>query len=152
MTNAQSKTAIPKKSQTQVEWFKCSISKKELRGYMKRQNRIPLIWLAGHFSLIVIAGLAAWSSLGAWYFWPIFFVYATAYSFLECLMHETQHGTVFRTRWINEVVYYICCFYIGAEIFHQPLGAYRASHAYLYSRRRSRVSDWTSATTVEYCA
>ena len=37
-------------------------------------------------------------------------MYATAYSFLECLMHETQHGTVFRTRWINEVVYYICCF------------------------------------------
>ena len=77
---------------------------------MKRQNRIPLIWLAGHFSLIVVAGISAWSSLGAWYFWPIFFVYATAYSFLECLMHETQHGTVFRTRWINEVVYYICCF------------------------------------------
>ena len=25
-------------------------------------------------------------------------------------MHETQHGTVFRTHWINEVVYYICCF------------------------------------------
>ena len=86
MNNAQSKNAIPKKSQTQVEWFKCSISKKELRGYMKRQNRIPLIWLAGHFCLIVAAGISAWSSLGALYFWPVFFVYATAYSFLECLM------------------------------------------------------------------
>ncbi|QIE48190.1 fatty acid desaturase (plasmid) [Pseudohalocynthiibacter aestuariivivens] len=110
MIKSQPAKSVPKKSQTQINWYKCSISSKELRSYMKRQDLLPLLWLAGHFGLILAAGVLAYLSFGEWYFWPIFFVYATAYSFLECLMHESQHGATFRTRWINEVVYYICCF------------------------------------------
>lgn len=102
--------AIPKTSREPVDWFKCDIGKKELRRYMKRDDKLPLLWLAGHFGLILVAGMLAYLSLGQWWFLPIFFIYATAYSFLECLMHESQHGTVFRTRWINEAVYYVACF------------------------------------------
>lgn len=38
-------TPIPKKPDYAVNWFKCSIGKMEPRGYMKREDKLPLFGL-----------------------------------------------------------------------------------------------------------
>jgi len=101
---------------TAAEWYRCDIPRKRMKELMQRRDgpalRDTAIWFA---VLIACAGgaIALWGS-----FWcvPFFLVYGVFYgSASDSRWHECGHGTAFKTRWMNDAVYAIACFFILRE-------------------------------------
>lgn len=94
-----------------AEWYHSDIPRKTMKDLMRRSDgpaiRDTILWIA------LILGSAS----GAVYFWgtwlcvPFFFVYGVLYgSSSDSRWHECGHGTAFKTRWMNDVVYEIASF------------------------------------------
>lgn len=96
-------------------WHMCDISKKNLRELMKRNDRVGLTWLAGHFSLLFAVAYSAYLSLGTWWMIPAFVAYGSIYTFFVSVLHETHHGTPFKSRLINETVHTIAGYMVLKE-------------------------------------
>jgi fatty acid desaturase len=95
-----------------AEWYASPISRQKLKELMKRKDgpaiRDTLIW----FGLLISTGIIAYYSWGTWWAIPAFFVYGTLYSATaEARSHECQHGTAFKTQWLNETIYQIAAFF-----------------------------------------
>jgi fatty acid desaturase len=98
-------------------WHVCDVPKKELRKLMQREDKTGLLWLAGHFAALFVAGYLAYHLLGTWWAVPAFVAYGSIYTFAVSILHETHHGTPFRTRWINEAVHFI----VGVMVLKEPI-------------------------------
>lgn len=97
------------------KWYHCDIDRKTLKQLMKRNDSVGLMWLGGHFACLIGSGAVAYYSLGTWFVVPAFLVYGIIHGFLEAPLHEMHHGTVFRTRWINEVFHTIVAYLVMKE-------------------------------------
>ena len=72
--------------------------------------------------VLAVAGILLW---GTWWAVPFFLAYGVLYgSASDSRWHECGHGTAFKTRWMNDVVYQIACF----MIMRNPV-TWRWSHA-----------------------
>lgn len=99
-----------------AQWYACPISRKELKDLMKRKDgpaiRDTLIW----FAALALSGWLGVHFWGTWAAVPFFIIYGTLYgSASDSRWHECSHGTAFKTRWMNDVVYNIACFMILRE-------------------------------------
>jgi fatty acid desaturase len=108
-----------------AQWYHTDIPRKQMKELMQRSDgpaiRDTIIWLA---VLIVSAAGGIWF-WGTWWCVPFFFVYGTLYgSSGDSRWHEAGHGTAFRTRWMNDVVYQVASF----MIMRNPV-TWRWSHA-----------------------
>src|SRR4029078_11309513 len=99
-----------------AEWYACPIPRKALKELMKRSDgpafRDTVLWIA---ALITSAagGVFFW---GSWWAVPFFLAYGVLYgSSSDRRWHEAGHGTAFKTRWMNDVVYHIASFMILRE-------------------------------------
>ncbi|MEX0284640.1 MAG: fatty acid desaturase family protein [Paracoccaceae bacterium] len=84
------------------------LTREELKGFMQRSNgpglRHLALWiltLACTTTLITLA----WDS---WLIWPAMFVQGVVLVHHFSLQHECVHYTVFRTRWLNDLVGLLC--------------------------------------------
>ena len=84
------------------------LTREELKGFMQRSDAegfrrlaLWLIVLAGSTTLVALA----WNS---WLIWPAMFLHGIVLVHHFSLQHECVHYTVFRTRWINDLVGQIC--------------------------------------------
>lgn len=64
-------------------------------------------WRGGLQVLTHVVALAASTTLlattwGTWWTVPVFLIQGALLNWLYCAQHELSHGTVFRTRWLNE--------------------------------------------------
>jgi fatty acid desaturase len=96
-----------------AEWYHSDIDRKTMKGLMQRSDgpaiRDTVIWL-GSMLVLAIAGILLW---GSWWAVPVFLAYGVLYgSASDSRWHECGHGTAFKTRWMNDVVYQIACFMI----------------------------------------
>ena len=92
------------------QWWKPKLSRRQMREIMQRRDG-PAIWHFGlWFLLLGVSAYLAAISWGTWWAVPAFLVYGTIYTSADSRWHETGHGTPFRTRWLNEVVYAIASF------------------------------------------
>ncbi|RCW83065.1 fatty acid desaturase family protein [Phyllobacterium bourgognense] len=96
-----------------AEWYHTDIPRKQMKELMKRSDgpaiRDTAIWLG---SMLIFAGLGVYF-WGAWLCVPFFLAYGVLYgSASDSRWHECGHGTAFKTRWMNDVVYQIACFMI----------------------------------------
>ncbi|MEP7203501.1 MAG: fatty acid desaturase family protein [Ilumatobacteraceae bacterium] len=98
---------------SQAQWYRTDVSRKRMKELMARRNgpaiRDTLLWF-GLLALFGGLGVYLWFSV-----WSLlsFAVYGVLYgSASDARWHECGHGTAFRTRWMNVVVYYIACFMI----------------------------------------
>ncbi len=96
-----------------AEWYKCPIPRKRLKELMQRSDqpaiRDTVLWLG---AMAVSGGFGVWL-WGTWWCVPFFLIYGVLYgSASDSRWHEAGHGTAFRTRWMNDVVYEIACFMI----------------------------------------
>ncbi len=94
-----------------ADWYRVPVERKRLKELMRRQDTTAIIhtviWLgliAGLGTLTVVTWLSWWTLL-----------IAVPYGMLWALggdsrCHEAGHGTAFRTRWMNDVVFQIGCF------------------------------------------
>lgn len=84
------------------------LTREELKTFMKRSDgpslRRLMVWilvLATTTTLITLA----WNS---WLIWPAMFVHGVVLVHHFSIQHECVHYTVFRTRWLNDLVGQIC--------------------------------------------
>ncbi|KQT53838.1 MULTISPECIES: fatty acid desaturase family protein [unclassified Aureimonas] len=108
-----------------AEWYHTDISRKEMKALMQRSDqpaiRDTAIWL-GTMVLAAAGAIAFW---GTWWCVPFFLVYGVLYgSASDSRWHECGHGTAFKTRWMNDVVYQIASF----MLMRNPV-TWRWSHA-----------------------
>jgi fatty acid desaturase len=108
-----------------AEWYHSAVPRKTLKELMQRRDgpaiRDTIIWLAA-------IGLSAAGAIYFWHSWwcvPFFFAYGVLYgSSSDSRWHECGHGTAFRTRWMNDVIYQIASF----MLMRNPV-TWRWSHA-----------------------
>jgi fatty acid desaturase len=94
-------------------WFRPSVDRATMKALMQRRDgpavRDTLVWLA----LLAASGAAVVVSWPSWWVLPALVVYGVLYgSASDSRWHECGHGTAFRTRWMNTVVYELACFLI----------------------------------------
>lgn len=108
-----------------AEWYHTDVPRKQMKELMRREDgpaiRDTIIWIAA-FAVSAAGGIWFW---GTWWCVPFFFAYGVLYgSSTDSRWHECGHGTAFRTRWMNDVVYQLACF----MIMRNPV-TWRWSHA-----------------------
>ena len=111
-----------------AEWYHTEVPRKAMKELMQRRDgpaiRDTIIWLG---AMAVLGGAAAWlwAAGQPWPSLPLWLAYGVLYgSASDSRWHETQHGTAFRTPWMNAAVYHVACF----MIVRNP-HAWRWSHA-----------------------
>lgn len=91
----------------EAEWFSAKVDRKEFKQLIKRSDAAGLrhfgIWLA----LLVGSGIVAYLTWDTWWCIPAFIVYGLVYSMADHHAHELSHGTPFKTRRINEILYHL---------------------------------------------
>lgn len=114
------------------------IDRKTLKPFMKRTDRAGLIHFCGHMALLMLTGVLVWQALGSWWIVPAMAAHAVVMAFLFAPVHECSHGTPFRTRWLNEAVYWTVCL-----IYMVPPTVFRYAHAthHTYTQIRGRDPD-----------
>ncbi len=94
-----------------AEWYASPIPRKRLKELMVRKNgpalRDTLLWIG----LLITFGYLGVYTWGTWWAVPVFFIYGTLYSSAaDSRWHECQHGTAFKTPWLNSAVYIFASF------------------------------------------
>ncbi|WP_342619975.1 fatty acid desaturase family protein [Rhodoferax sp. GW822-FHT02A01] len=112
-----------------AQWYKCPVPRPVMKGLMQRDDahalRDTALWYAliiGSGALFAYGWTAGW---GAVALFAAYFVYATLYCGpADSRWHESSHGTAFKTRWINDVLYQCASF----QVLRRPT-RWRWSHA-----------------------
>ena len=96
------------------------IERRRLKSLARRSDRPGLTYLAAWTVAMALTGGLVWLSLGTAWVWPAIFVYGVVLSVpTYSLSHETAHGTAFRTRWLNETVFWFTSLLYGEEPLHR---------------------------------
>ncbi|MEM7444494.1 MAG: fatty acid desaturase family protein [Pseudomonadota bacterium] len=124
LTGPESKRAV-EAGLAAAEWYHSDVPRKTMKRLMKRRNgpaaRDTAIWVALHV-LFAAGGTYFW---GSWLAVPFWLAYGVIYgSACDSRWHECGHGTAFRTRWLNDIVYHIASF----QVMRNPV-SWRWSHA-----------------------
>ncbi|MFB9985037.1 fatty acid desaturase [Mesorhizobium kowhaii] len=107
-----------------ADWYHPEIPRKLMKELMQRSDqpaiRHTLLWLSLHLAF-AFGGIWFW---GTWWAVPFWFAYGLIYgSGCDSRWHECGHGTMFRTRWMNDLVYHIASF----QVMWNPI-SWRWSH------------------------
>jgi fatty acid desaturase len=100
------------------------IGKKARKQLTRRSDLIGLTYFFGHFLIIGCTGCLVYFTYGTFLIVPAMFLHGIALACLFAPMHECSHGTAFRTRWLNELAYWI----VSLVYISQPTW-YRYRHA-----------------------
>lgn len=84
------------------------ITRHDLKALMRRNNRTALFLLALWLTVLATTSLLVWMSLGTLWLLPAMFVHGIVLVHHFSLQHECCHYTVFRTRWLNDIVGNLC--------------------------------------------
>jgi len=118
------------------EWYSPSITKAEMKQFLKRDNWHGLLNFALWFGLLGGLGYLGYLLIDTWWAIPVFFLYGVVYAGSNGRHHECGHGTVFKTAWLNDVFYY----FFGILEVADAVAA-RASHARHHSYTAWRGID-----------
>lgn len=96
---------------TRGDWYHSEVSRDRMKVLVRRSDaralRDALLWV-GLAAASASAGVLLW---GGWGAIPCFVVYGVLYgSASDARWHEAGHGTAFRSRWMDDVVYQIANF------------------------------------------
>ncbi len=114
------------------------IDRKEQRAYMARTDRHGLMFLAGHAAALGVTGWLIYVTQGGWWIMPAMLAHGFVMAFLFAPVHECSHGTPFRTRRLNEAV-----FWLVSLVYGVPPTFFRYSHGthHTYTQIRGRDPD-----------
>jgi len=106
----------PEAGLVEASWFRSEVPRKRMKELMRRSDgpalRDTAIWI-GAMAVSGGLGVAFW---GGWVAVPFFFVYGLLYgSGSDSRWHESGHGTAFKTRRLNNLLYQLASFMIMRE-------------------------------------
>jgi fatty acid desaturase len=88
-------------------WYAPQLEYSVLRTLMRRTDLHGLTRLAAWIVLCGATGLLVVVTLHSWWLIPAMFMHGCALSFSYAASHECAHGTAFRSRWLNEAVFWL---------------------------------------------
>lgn len=94
------------RSTLKIDWYRCPIDRDRLKTLSQRSNWLASFQTAGHLGLLLITGITTWSLFEQdnWAgFLLALFAYGSVASFLSAPHHEFCHGSVFKSRRLNEL-------------------------------------------------
>ena len=84
------------------------LTREELKDFMRRSNGPGLRRLALWIPLLAFTTSLITLTWNSWLIWPAMFLQGVVLVHHFSLQHECVHYTVFRTRWLNDLVGQIC--------------------------------------------
>jgi fatty acid desaturase len=105
-------------------WFAPTIDRGVLRGLMRRTDRHGLLALGLWVLLSVATGAVVVFTRHTLWVWPAMLLYGSVLCFSYAASHECAHGTAFKTRRLNEAVFW----FTSLVFIEEPLYR-RYSHA-----------------------
>lgn len=109
-----------------------NLDKKEMKAVARRSDIPGLLYLLQWAVMMVVTGIGVHFAWGTGWIILAMPVYATVLCVpIYSLSHETAHGTAFKSRWLNETVFYLSAFLYGEEPYHRR-----------YSHTRHHTYTW----------
>ena len=100
-----------------IDWYRSPIDPDLLESLNKRSNFKGLIQGGGHLLICAATGSLCfyiWSQVFTWYwlllFIPALYLHGTVCHFMVNGVHELVHGTVFRSKWLNQLFVHVMAF------------------------------------------
>lgn len=119
----QTATAAQKPSQPRTAvkdaWWEPEIARPELKALMKRSDWPGLYFLGVWAVLMLITGYALHLSRDSAWIVPAIVAYGFVLGFAYAPSHECAHGTAFKTRWLNDTVFWLTSFVWGESPTHR---------------------------------
>ena len=104
--------------EVEARWFTAQIDRKRLKSLMKRSDAAGYrhfgVWL-----VLLIGSLVG--IIATWFSWatvPFLAVYGVMYAMSDHHAHELSHGTPFKNRTVNEVLYHLNAFMTLHEAYY----------------------------------
>ena len=112
-----------------VKWYRSPVEPALLRELMRRSDWRGGLHSVGHLLLWAATGALVWLLFAA-ELWPLFALALMAHGvvgsfFKGAAIHELGHGTVFRTKWLNELFTRVFCLFGFVNIYD-----FKVSHSY----------------------
>jgi fatty acid desaturase len=84
------------------------LERKTIKALCKRSDRPGLVFLAKWAVSLLLTGYAVQLAMGTAWIWLAMFVHGSVIGLPSyAVSHESAHGTAFRTRWLNELVFWM---------------------------------------------
>lgn len=90
-----------------IDWYRVPVDKATLHALNQRSDLKASLQTIGHLGLLALTGGLAIYAAGRWPWWSvvlIVFIHGTFFHFLLNGFHELCHGSVFRTKWVGDLV------------------------------------------------
>jgi len=96
------------------------IDKKAMKAIARRSDVPGLLYLLQWAIMLAITGIGVHFAWGTWWIIPAMLAHGTVFCVpVYSLSHETAHGTAFKSRWLNETVFFVSAFFYGEEPYHR---------------------------------
>ena len=105
-------------------WYAPTVDQGALRALMRRTNAHGLLNLGTWLLLCIATGYLVAIARHSLWVWPAMVLYGGVLCFSYASSHECAHGTAFRSRWLNETVFW----FTSLIFIEEPLYR-RYSHA-----------------------
>ncbi|MBS8225525.1 fatty acid desaturase [Vannielia litorea] len=93
------------------DWYRTPIDRKVMKALMKRADQPAIRDTGVLFGLMAVFAATAIALMPSWWSAPFWLAYGVLYgSAMDSRWHECGHGSAFKTRWMNMVVYQVACF------------------------------------------
>jgi fatty acid desaturase len=125
-------------STQRISWTKIKVEPEVLKKLNEQNDLKGFSQVIIQLFVTIALGVLSYNAFKTQPLWisiPVFYIYATVYSFsgLTAAIHELSHNTVFRTRWLNEMFSIIFSFmswsdYAIFKLSHSEHHAFTTNH------------------------
>ncbi|MFT7533097.1 MAG: fatty acid desaturase, partial [Gammaproteobacteria bacterium] len=97
-----------------------TLDRKTIKTLCKRSDQPGLLFLTKWLLSLLASGYLVHLAMESPWLWPTLFIYGSIISLPAYSMsHESAHGTAFRTRWLNELIFWITSLIYLEEPLHR---------------------------------
>lgn len=121
----------------------------QLRELAQRRDGPGLAFLVGHLGTLLLTGTLVWFALGSLWLWPAMLLHGVVVVHLFAPFHETAHSSAFKSRRLNESVYWTTALVLGLPPTHFRL-EHAAHHAHTSDPEHDPEMIAATATVAGY--